>query len=223
MPFFFFVNLPGMEKIILILQEWAVFEKGHPQGEFEDFCHYYLAKLKSRKEKRPEIKTLHPIDLNGKVARAVTRTHLSLWVYMRIALKNTPIEAIEQFMFMAALNALGECRKTDVINHAMMEISTGTGILNRLIKKKFVDERIDPKDTRSKLLTITKAGRSVLMKCFKKSAMVREILFAGLTEDDKQLIAYLLDPVHEKHAMLSVESKHKTIEEIFSEIFAKRE
>ena len=208
-----------MEKIISILQEWAAFEKLHPKGEFEDFCLYYLAMSRVRKEKRAEIKTLHPIDLNGKMARAVTRIHLSLWVYMRIALKNTPLEAIEQFMFMAALNALGECRKTDVINHAMMEISTGTGILNRLIEKDFIHERVDPNDTRSKLLKLTKTGQAILIKCFKKSHMVREILFAGLTEDDKQLVVYLLDPVHEKHATLSIESKHKTIEEIFKSTF----
>lgn len=163
-----------------------------------------------------------PIDLNGKVARAVTRTHLSLWVYKRIALKNTPFKAIEQFMFMAALNTLGESRKTDVINFAMMEISTGTGILNRLIKKGFVHERIDLKDTRSKLLTLTKSGKSTIIKCFKKSYMVRKILFAGLTDEDKHLIAYILDPVHEKHASLSVESKNKTIEQIFSKTFPER-
>ncbi len=211
-----------MKEIIWILEKWSEFQTAHPRGDFEDFCRYYLIRSRSSKVKVDQPKTSLPIDLNGKVARAVSRTHLSLWLYMRIALKNTPFASTEQFMFSAALFALGESRKSDVINYAMMEISTGTDILNRLIEKGFVNERVDPDDKRSRLLTLTKTGKSTLMKCFKKSSMVREILFDGLTDEDKQLVAYLLDPVHEKHSQLAVESKNKTIEEIHAELVPKK-
>ncbi|HEX8037729.1 MAG TPA: hypothetical protein VF490_01200 [Chryseosolibacter sp.] len=209
-----------MKEIISILEKWSEFQTSHPKGDFEDFCRYYLAKSRSARIGRQKVKERLPIDLNGKVARAVSRTHLSLWLYMRIALKNTPFTSIEQFMFSAALFALGESRKSDVINYAMMEISTGTDILNRLIEKGFVHERVDPDDKRSRLLTLTRAGRSVLMKCFKTSSKVRQILFGDLTDEDKQLLVYLLDPVHEKHARLAVESKNKTIEAIHAGLFA---
>ncbi len=41
------------------------------------------------------------------------------------------------------------------------------------------------------------------------------------TNDDKELVAHILDPVQQKHAKLSVESKGKTIEEIHAKIFGR--
>ena len=88
----------------------------------------------------------------------LSRSTLAFWVYMRIALKGIALPSIESIVFCAARNNLGESRKSDVINYAMLEISTGTDILNRLIKKGFINQRIDPDDKRSKLLTLTSTG-----------------------------------------------------------------
>jgi DNA-binding MarR family transcriptional regulator len=153
---------------------------------------------------------------------SVTRSTLAFWVYMRIALKDTPLPSIEDIMFCSALNNLGESRKSDVINYAMLEISTGTDILNRLIKKGFINQRIDPNDKRSKLLTLTSPGVKALKKCFKKASMARELFLADLTEDDKKLVAQILDPLQEKHSKLSVENKGKTIEDIHAMIVGQK-
>ena len=123
-------------------------------------------------------------------------------------------------MFCTALNNLGESRKSDVINYAMLEISTGTDILNRLIKKGFINQRIDPDDKRSKLLTLTSTGTTALNKCYKKASMARELFLADFTEDDKKLAIQILYPLQEKHSRLSVESKGKTIEEIYANYIA---
>lgn len=153
----------------------------------------------------------------------VSRTTLAFWVYMRVALKETQMQSIESLMICAALNNLGESRKTDVINSAMLEFSTGTDIINRLIKKGFIHQRIDPEDKRSRLLTISESGKTALFQCFKKSALAREILLNDLTDDDKKLVAHILYPVQEKHTRLSVENKSKTIEEIYTMILGKKE
>jgi len=123
-------------------------------------------------------------------------------------------------MFCTALNNLGESRKSDVINYAMLEISTGTDILNRLIKKGFINQRIDPDDKRSKLLTLTSTGITALNKCYKKASMARELFLADFTEDDKKLAIQILYPLQEKHSRLSVKSKGKTIEEIYANYIA---
>ena len=167
-------------------------------------------------------KTPLPSNTAGLFMMSLTRSTLAFWVYMRIALRDTPLPTIESIMFCSALNNLGESRKTDVINYAMMEISTGTDILNRLIKKGFINQRIDPRDKRSKLLTLTSSGVTALKKCYKKASMAREFFLADLTEDDKKLVTRILFPLQEKHSKLSLESKGKTIEEIFSTIARKK-
>ncbi|MGD9555853.1 MAG: MarR family winged helix-turn-helix transcriptional regulator [Mangrovibacterium sp.] len=144
----------------------------------------------------------------------VSRTTLAFGVYMRIALKENPMPSIESLMICSALNNLGESRKSDVINYAMLEISTGTDIINRLIKKGFILQRTDISDKRSRLLTLSDQGRTALFQSYQKAAIAREILLAGLTEDDKKLVAHILSPLQEKHSRLSVENKGKTIEEI---------
>ena len=211
-----------MEEVIMILQQWAAYRKNHPGSEFEDFCRFYLNSSKTKTLKQSRLKSLPPLDSDSMFMMTVTRSTLAFWVYMRIALKGTPLPSIESIMFCSALNNLGESRKSDVINSAMIEISTGTDILNRLIKKGFINQRIDPADKRSKLLTLSPSGLVALKKCYKKAGMAREFFLADLTEDDKKLVAQILDPLQEKHSKLSVESKGKTIEEIHAIIVGQK-
>lgn len=207
-----------MEEVINILQQWADYRKDHPNSEFEDFCRFYLKSTAIKPLRQSTLKSLPPLDTDSMFMMTVTRATLAFWVYMRIALKDTPLPSIESIMFCSALNNLGESRKTDIINTAMMEISTGTDILNRLIKKGFINQRIDPEDKRSKLLTLSPSGLTALKKCYKKAGMARKLFLADITDDDKKLVAQILGPVQEKHSKLSVESKGKTIEEIHAMI-----
>jgi len=207
-----------MKDVINVLQQWNDYRQDHPDTGFEDFCRYYLASLKRRKSPTETSRTNQPPDADSMFMMTLSRSTLAFWVYMRIALKDTALSSIEEIMVCAALNTLGESRKTDVVNYAMMEISTGTDILNRLIEKGFVSQRIDPDDKRSRLLTLSPAGTTALKKCFKKAGLAREIFLADLTEDDKKLVANILYPLQEKHARLSVAGKGRTIEEIHAEI-----
>jgi DNA-binding MarR family transcriptional regulator len=209
-----------MEEVVTILQKWAEYRRNHPGSEFEAFCRFYLSSQALKTSASSKVAT--PSNTDGLFMMSISRSTLAFWVYMRIALKNTPLPSIEDIMFCSALNNLGESRKTDVINYAMLEISTGTDILNRLIKKGFINQRIDPDDKRSKLLTLTSPGVVALKKCYKKASMARELFLADLTEDDKKLAVQILYPLQEKHSRLSVENKGKTIEEIHAMIKGKK-
>jgi DNA-binding MarR family transcriptional regulator len=209
-----------MEDVTFILQELKEYQQQFPGGVFKDFCKFYLANepLKTSASS----KLVRPKDADALFMMSLTRSTLAFWVYMRTALKETPLPSIESIMFCAALNSLGESRKTDIVNYAMMEISTGTDILNRLIKKDFIHERIDPKDKRSKLLKLTAAGATALKKCFKKAAMARELFLKDLSDDDKKIVTQILYPLQEKHSRLSIENKKKTIEEIYEAIMSQK-
>lgn len=211
-----------MEEVIIILQQWADYRKTHPQSEFEDFCRFYLAKPTIKSFKPPKSDKQGPQDLDGLFWMTVSRTTLAFWVYMRIALKETPMPSIESLMLCAALNNLGESRKTDVINYAMLEISTGTDIINRLVEKGFINQRVDAGDKRSKLLTLSDTGRKALYQCYKQSMIARDIMLTDLTDEDKKLVAQILNPIQEKHSKLSVQSKGKTIKEIYASVTGKK-
>ncbi|SHH17245.1 DNA-binding transcriptional regulator, MarR family [Chryseolinea serpens] len=207
-----------MEDVIEVLQRWAEYQKGHPTGGFEDFCRFYLARPKGKRPKASNFEKAQPADTDSMFMMTVSRSTLAFWVYMRIALRDTPLPTVEDIMLCAALFNLGESRKTDIINFAMMEISTGTGNLNRLIEKGFIEERIDPDDKRSKLIVLSSSGAKALKQCFAKAKMARDIFLTDLTEDDKKLVANILNPLQEKHSKLAIARKGKSIEEIHKEV-----
>jgi DNA-binding MarR family transcriptional regulator len=211
-----------MEEIIIVLQQWAAYRKRHPASDFTEFCRFYLAKPGQKSQHRTPPHPSGPPDLDSLFMMTVSRSTLSFWVYMRIALRDMPLSSIESIMLCSALNNLGECRKSDLINVAMLEISTGTDILNRLIDKGLINQRIDPGDKRSKLLSLNPAGLSALKKCYKKAALAREIFLAGLTDDEKELVAQILNPLQQKHSRFSIENKGRTIEEIHALVVGKK-
>jgi DNA-binding MarR family transcriptional regulator len=207
-----------MEDVTFILQKLEEYQQQFPEGTFKDFCKSYLVNEPLKTAAASNL--IRPKDADGLFMMSLARSTLAFWVYLRIALKGTPLPSIESIMVCAALNNLGESRKTDVINYAMIEISTGTDILNRLIEKGLIHERVDPEDKRAKLLKLTVAGTAALKKCFKKAALAREIFLADLSDDDEKIVTQILYPLQEKHSRLAIENKRKTIEEIYKAIMS---
>jgi DNA-binding MarR family transcriptional regulator len=203
-----------MEEVVQLVTRWADFKKVYADGTIEEFHRFELAKRDNGALASEHIKGKDPQSTDNRFMKVIARLHLSYNVYLRIALKDTPLAAIEKFAFLAALNVIGESSKTQVINYAMMEMSTGSDILKRLMKDQFISQRNDPDDKRSKLIKITEKGLQVLQQCFERTAMIRSILLRDLTEDEEKICVQILYPIQEKHAKLAVESKNKTIEEI---------
>lgn len=207
--------MPPTEELIELINYWADFKKTYPGRSIEDFHRFELAKRDTGALASEHIRGNDPQSSANRLMKVIARLHLAYNVYLRIALRDSPLEATEKFAFLAALNVLGETSKTQAINYAMMEMSTGIDILNRLLKENYISQRNDPDDKRAKLIKLTDAGYAVLQECFLKTATIREILLQDLTEDEKKICVQILYPVQEKHAKQAVENKHRTIEEIF--------
>jgi len=208
-----------MKEIVKLITQWSDFQDVYPNASTEDFFRYELAKMDSGALALEHIKGYDPKETSNRFMKVISRLHLSYNVYLRIALKGTQLASTDKFKFLAGLYVLGESSKTEVINYAMMEMSTGSDILNRLLKDDFIFQRNDPNDKRAKLITITEKGTHVLQQCFKKTKMVRKILLKDLSENDMKICVQMLYPIEEKHSKLAVESKNKTIEELYKTEF----
>lgn len=214
---YIYCQIDHMHELVKLITHWSSFTDNHPNVTVEDFCRYVLAQS-TKEELTNQIASQDkkvPIDLDSRFMRAVTRTAMSLWTYMRIALKDTSVKTLENFTFLASLHVHNESRKTEIINYAMIEFSTGIEILNRLIRSGMIQERVDPNDKRGRLLSLTAKGKKSLQECFKKTNVAKKILLQGVSEEDKKVCVFVLEPIHTRHAALSVESKSKTIEEVY--------
>lgn len=205
-----------MEELKKLINEWAAFIEKKPEGTVENFCRYFLAKSERAVPSKKNV--AQPPDLDAHFMKVIMRLSQSYSIYAKIALKDTSLPVYDNFVLLAVSRLLGEAKKTDVINYAMMDMSTGIDILNRLIKEGYLKDRIDPNDKRSKLISITSAGEKVLKEGFKKTFTARKIFLKGLNDDDKRLCIQILEPLEIKHSSMSVESRNKSIEEIGREI-----
>ena len=200
--------------IVQLVNEWAAFEKDHQNAEIEDFCRFYLRQKEAKA-------SVNPIGQNAVLVRVISRINAAFTLYMRCALLETGLENIEGFPFLNAANFLGESKKTEVINYNLTELSTGIDILNRLISKGLISERPDPEDKRSKLVKITEKGNQVLDQCYKKIGIASSIIFADLSNEDKELCIQILMPIEEKHTQIALEAKGKCLQEL--DLIAKRD
>ncbi|MEP6627344.1 MAG: MarR family transcriptional regulator [Ginsengibacter sp.] len=203
-----------MKETVVLISDWADFQEEYPGSGLDQFyTHQYL-------------KINNPIDANGdhasgtaaseagsQLLRVINRISAAFGIYMRMAFKDLPL-ATDQFNFLAALYVSGECNKTTVTNYAMMEMSTGSDILKRLLKQGYITQRNDPDDKRSRLINITKKGEVIVKTCFARNTEIRNFMLSSLTESDKKNITTLLKPIEERNANLAIAYKQGTFADL---------
>lgn len=209
-----------MNNTVLLVNEWADFEKKHPEASIEDFCRYYLTTQRSKNEHGPNFGgggiPPTPKAFLMKLLGFISRVSM---VYFDKAFETLPeIKQKDDFFFLNIIKNGGECRKTDVINQHMLGLSTGIDTLNRLIHLELVEERIDPSDKRAKLLRITPEGEKVLYQCYFQAGKVNEIMFHKLSDEDARLCIQLLRGVEAEHSPMVLELKDKTLDEIYAKV-----
>lgn len=109
--------------------------------------------------------------------------------YIKKAFQDTAIRTIDEFGFLATLLKEDSLLKNELINQHLLEISSGSEVLKRLIKNGLVQEFRDEHDKRAKRVSLTEAGRLEIFKAFGDMHKVSEIVIGNLTK--KELIETL--------------------------------
>ncbi len=120
-------------------------------------------------------------------------------MYIKKALKASKINTADEFSFLITLMTHDYMTKHELIKTQVMEKTSGIEILNRLIKHGFVQQYNDDEDKRRKLLKITPAGRSELIKVLPMMNVVSQIVVGNLSNEDQNLLAYLLRKLDSFH------------------------
>jgi DNA-binding MarR family transcriptional regulator len=207
-----------MNKTVQLVNEWARFEGNHPDAGIEDFCRYYLIKSREAQQNQEIRAGIVPPDIDNYLLKLLGSIFNIGEFYMRQAMRNIKEINITGFYYLNSIKWMGECRKTDVINHHLSELSSGIDHLNRLLKEKLIEERPDPEDGRARLVRITEKGETLLFKLYDILSIGSEILFLDLSVEDKKLIIQILKGIEPKHAKLALESRHTSLEDIKKEL-----
>jgi DNA-binding MarR family transcriptional regulator len=208
--------------ICQVAEQLSVFEEKFPNAGIEEFGIWlYENNRKESKKVKAEIKDYTKetsFDKSERIEVELSTLITSLFRfakhYIKKALDKTELKTIDEFGFMASLIELGYTTKSELINRHVMEISSGSEILKRLIKSEMIKEEAAPNDKRSKLISLTPKGRMELIKSFGEMQKVARIVNGNLTPDEQKQIVYAFNKLKYFHEHIHEIDKNTDLDEL---------
>ena len=134
--------------------------------------------------------------------------------YIKKALKDSKIKTADDFSFMITLLTYDSMTKMELINLQVMEKTSGTEIINRLIKLGLVEQSQDEKDKRSVRIKLTDAGKKEIYSILPQMRLVSQIVTGNLSENEINTLAYTLRKLDHFHNDIFNNQKDKQLEEL---------
>ncbi len=211
-----------MNKTVELVNAWADFEKKHPDGDINDFCRYQLIHKREIENKNTLVGGAIPEYIDGLLLKILGRITRMNMVYAYTAFAGTGVSQLEEFGILLAIYKEKNPKKTEVIYSMLLELSSGTDMLGRLIKKGFIREYPDKEDKRAKRLILTPEGENALECSRMQIGKVAKMLLFDMEQDDKELCVKLLKNVEQKFSALFQEHKGEKFEDIYNSVVAKK-
>ena len=119
--------------------------------------------------------------------------------YIKKALLHTSLATSEDFTCLAILLTHSSLSKSELIQLNLIEKTSGTEIINRLLSNELVNQWDDQEDKRSKRIAISKKGKELLYVVFADMNHVSKIITGKLTLSEKITLQYLLQQLEDFH------------------------
>ncbi|MGD1947873.1 MAG: MarR family winged helix-turn-helix transcriptional regulator [Croceivirga sp.] len=119
--------------------------------------------------------------------------------YIKVTLEELPFATDMEFTFTAILDKVGKTGKTDLIRMMAYDKSSGMSVINRLMKKGFVEEFPNPEDKRGKLIRLTDKGRAAAQEGYEKVPIAANMVTKNLSTAEKHQLLYLLKKLDDFH------------------------
>ncbi len=136
--------------------------------------------------------------------------------YIKKAMKDSMINTADEFSFLITLMTHESLSKTELIVKQVMEKTSGTEIINRLLKLGLVEQYNDEVDKRSVRVKITMQGRMELVKVLPNMNTVSQIVAGNLNDTEKFMLAYMLRKLEHYHNDIFLNKKDAELVELAS-------
>ena len=123
--------------------------------------------------------------LNAMIARDISFVYRYMRYFVRKAIKDTPLQTIDEYSYLITLMAKGEMTKTELNNYNVVEKTSGSEIIRRLLKGGLISQTRNLQDRRSLLLSITPKGREVVKELLPRMQQSSDLLLRDLSWDQK--------------------------------------
>lgn len=136
--------------------------------------------------------------------------------YMKKAFIGSEIKTIDEFGFLASLLRQKSLMKNELINQHLLETSSGSEILKRLIKNGLVQDMPDAIDKRAKRVSLTPKGIETVMGSFDEMHKISEIIVGNLKDDELKQALHVFNKLTYFHQHIHDCDRNSDLEDIHS-------
>jgi DNA-binding MarR family transcriptional regulator len=154
------------------------------------------------------------LPLESQIAALLTRMNRFSMFYTKKAFQGLEISNATEFGILAGIKSLENPRKTDVINLNLLEKTTGTELLKRMVQDGLVSETDDEEDKRSKRVRLTRKGTKLVEEATKRLWEMSAIVTGNLTGEQKHELAQMLNELEDFHNDIYFHQNDLSVEEI---------
>lgn len=171
--------------LISLIEAYDLFQKETQEADLVSFACWLKRGSEVDEEENRQI--------DRDLGYAINRVNRFSKLFARHYLNELPINSLEEFSFITAINSLGSPSKSKVYDSTLTELATGQQMMRRLIKEGLVEEMEDDFDKRIKRVTLTKKGKDIQREAFKRIGEECYYKFDGLDFDSKKELLKILN------------------------------
>jgi DNA-binding MarR family transcriptional regulator len=138
--------------------------------------------------------------------------------YIKKVLKDSHLTTPDEFSFLITLMTYGSLSKSELITKQVMEKTSGSEIIHRLINKGLVVESADKHDKRSVRVSISKLGREEILRLLPQMGKVTKIVAGNLSPEEINTLSYLLKKLDYFHNDIYNNKRESSLNDILSGI-----
>jgi len=136
--------------------------------------------------------------------------------YIKKILRESKLQTPDEFSFLITLMTYDSLSKSELIIKQVMEKTSGTEVIRRLIKRGLIAETADQNDKRSIRVAITKSGRDEILKILPLMSKVTKIVVGNLNAEEINTLSYLLKKLDYFHNDIYINKRGQPFSEILS-------
>ena len=156
--------------------------------------------------------------LNAMIARDISFVYRYMRYFVRKAIKDTPLQTIDEYSYLITLMAKGEMTKTELNNYNVVEKTSGSEIIRRLLKGGLISQTRNLQDRRSLLLSITPKGREVVKELLPRMQQSSDLLLRDLSWDQKIFLHSLHEQLYESNHSLFLTERDSDLAKLVEKV-----
>ena len=138
--------------------------------------------------------------------------------YIKKVLKSSNLHSPDEFSFLITLMTYDSLSKSELITKQVMEKTSGSEVIRRLIKRGLIVESTDENDKRSIRVSITRSGREEVLRLLPQMSKVTRMVVGNLSTEEINTLSYLLKKLDYFHNDIYINKRGLPLSDILSGI-----